>query len=83
MRTHPSAIIDNELDEESGYFEKLGAKTEHFLEQFFTVWGTWCANNPWNVLLLGMYNKFTKPTEMHAISNYIQKFFFHSLCPLI
>jgi len=54
LRTHPSAIIDNELDEESGYFEKLGAKTEHFLEQFFTVWGTWCANNPWNVLLLGM-----------------------------
>ncbi|XP_070495795.1 NPC intracellular cholesterol transporter 1 isoform X3 [Chironomus tepperi] len=53
LRTHPSAIIDNELEEESGYFEKLGAKTEHFLEQFFTVWGTWCANNPWNVLLLG------------------------------
>ncbi|KAG5682988.1 hypothetical protein PVAND_012302 [Polypedilum vanderplanki] len=53
LTTHPSAIVDNELGEESGYFEKLGAKTEHVLEQFFTAWGTWCANNPWKVLLLG------------------------------
>lgn len=52
LRTHPSGMADNEL-EESGYFEKLGAKTEHFLEKIFTIWGTYCANNPWQVLLLG------------------------------
>jgi Niemann-Pick C1 protein len=45
-------MADNEM-EESGYFEKLGAQTEHFLEKIFTAWGTYCANNPWQVLLLG------------------------------
>lgn len=43
---------ENELDD-SGYFERLGAKTESFLENFFTAWGTYCASNPWKVLLMG------------------------------
>jgi Niemann-Pick C1 protein len=52
LRAHPSGLPDNEMDE-SGYFERLGAKTENFLEQFFTAWGTYCAGNPWKVLLMG------------------------------
>jgi Niemann-Pick C1 protein len=52
LHAHPSGLPDNEMDE-TGYFERLGAKTESFLEQFFTVWGTYCANNPWKILLAG------------------------------
>jgi Niemann-Pick C1 protein len=43
---------ENEIDE-AGFFERLGAKTESLLEDFFTVLGTYCANNPWKVLLAG------------------------------
>ncbi|CRL00931.1 CLUMA_CG014455, isoform A, partial [Clunio marinus] len=54
LRAHPSCVSnDNEMDE-SGYFERLGVKTETFLEKFFTAWGTYCANNPWKILLLGL-----------------------------
>lgn len=52
LRAHPSGMPENELDD-SGYFERLGAKTESFLENFFTAWGTYCASNPWKVLLMG------------------------------
>ena len=52
LRAHPSSMADNEMDE-SGYFEKLGAKTEKYLERFFTTWGTYCASNPWKILLMG------------------------------
>ncbi|XP_058452330.1 NPC intracellular cholesterol transporter 1 isoform X2 [Malaya genurostris] len=52
LRPHPSALHGIE-DTESGYFERLGAKTETVLEKFFTAWGTTCARNPWIVLLLG------------------------------
>lgn len=52
LSTHPSAIISMN-DEESGYFEKLGARTETVLEHFFTVWGTYCASRPWFVLFCG------------------------------
>lgn len=41
----------DEID--SGYFERLGARTEVFLEQCFSAWGKWCANNPWLVLFIG------------------------------
>lgn len=44
-------IERDEID--SGYFERLGARTEIFLEKCFTAWGTWCAKNPWLVLFLG------------------------------
>lgn len=54
LRAHPSGLPDNEMDE-SGYFERLGAKTESFLETFFTVLGTYCASNPWKVLLMGEF----------------------------
>ena len=39
---------------ESGYFEKLGAKTEKCLESFFTVWGKFFATYPWLTLLGGL-----------------------------
>jgi hypothetical protein len=51
LRAHPSGLPDNEMDE-TGYFERLGAKTETFLEKFFTAWGTFCAENPWKVISL-------------------------------
>ena len=53
LNTHPSAIISLNEDE-SGYFERLGARTETVLENFFTVWGTYCANKPWFILFLGI-----------------------------
>lgn len=52
LNAHPAAIISL-TDDESGYFEKLGAKTESVLEYFFTKWGTYCASKPWLVLFLG------------------------------
>ena len=55
LHAHPSGLPDNEMDE-IGYFERLGAMTESFLEKSFTVWGTYCANNPWKVLLGGEFN---------------------------
>lgn len=66
LRAHPSGMADNEM-EEIGYFERLGAKTEHFLERAFTAWGTWCASNPWLVLLLG--EKVLQSHFVHAKSN--------------
>lgn len=52
LRAHPVGMPETDL-EDSGYFERLGAKTEKFLENFFTAWGTYCASNPWRVLLFG------------------------------
>ncbi|CAO1305403.1 unnamed protein product [Diamesa tonsa] len=52
LRAHPSGLLEDNV-ENSGYFERLGAETEHFLETFFTVWGTYCAKNPWKILLMG------------------------------
>lgn len=56
LNTHPSAIISMN-EEESGYFERLGARTETILERFFTVWGTYCASRPWFVLFCGKLKK--------------------------
>lgn len=52
--TNQSSGHDNKEDD-SGYFERLGAHTEIFFEKCFTAWGIWCANNPWLVLFLGYY----------------------------
>ncbi|XP_050076475.1 NPC intracellular cholesterol transporter 1 isoform X2 [Anopheles maculipalpis] len=55
LRPHPSGVgAADEDDDESGYFERLGAKTETALEHFFTAWGTTCAKHPWLVLLGGL-----------------------------
>ncbi|XP_049279815.1 NPC intracellular cholesterol transporter 1 isoform X3 [Anopheles funestus] len=54
LRPHPSGVGAEEDDDESGYFERLGAKTETALEHFFTAWGTTCAKHPWLVLLGGL-----------------------------
>lgn len=43
----------NSDESDTGYFERLGARTEIFFEKCFTAWGTWCANNPWLVLFFG------------------------------
>ncbi|KAL5280790.1 NPC1.2 family protein [Megaselia abdita] len=50
----PDSAIDNEEDEPTGIFERLGAKTEQCLEQFFTRWGTFFATYPWYTLLAGL-----------------------------
>ncbi|KAH8410547.1 hypothetical protein KR009_000183, partial [Drosophila setifemur] len=39
--------------ENDSYFEKIGAQTENFLENFFTKWGTFFASNPWTTLIAG------------------------------
>ncbi|XP_061516670.1 NPC intracellular cholesterol transporter 1 isoform X3 [Anopheles gambiae] len=55
LRPHPSGVgAADDDDDESGYFERLGAKTETALEHFFTAWGTTCAKHPWLVLLGGL-----------------------------
>uniref|UniRef100_A0A182W717 SSD domain-containing protein n=1 Tax=Anopheles minimus TaxID=112268 RepID=A0A182W717_9DIPT len=81
LRPHPSGVGAEEDDDESGYFERLGAKTETALEHFFTVWGTTCAKHPWLVLLgglifivaMGMGINFlrvtTNPVELWASPN--------------
>lgn len=80
LNTHPSAIISLN-DDESGYFEKLGAQTETVLEKFFTIWGTYCAQKPWFILFLGFcfvvtmghgikyINITTNPVELWASPN--------------
>ncbi|XP_055386647.1 NPC intracellular cholesterol transporter 1 isoform X2 [Condylostylus longicornis] len=45
--------IDGIDVEELGYFEKLGANTESFLESFFEKWGTFFATFPKSTLLAG------------------------------
>lgn len=64
LNAHPAAIISLS-DDESGYFEKLGAKTESVLEDFFTKWGTYCASKPWLILFLGEPWKTVK-CEVHS-----------------
>ncbi|XP_075151532.1 Niemann-Pick type C-1a isoform X2 [Haematobia irritans] len=46
--------IDIVVESESGYFEHLGAKTEKYLEEFFTAWGKLFATYPWLTLLGGL-----------------------------
>ncbi|XP_038114072.1 NPC intracellular cholesterol transporter 1 isoform X1 [Culex quinquefasciatus] len=74
LRPHPSAIHGDD-DAESGYFERLGAKTETALEKFFTTWGTTCASHPWIVLLLGMIFIVTMGfgiTFLHVTTNPVE-----------
>ncbi|EDV98847.1 GH13378 [Drosophila grimshawi] len=44
---------DSMYRQEPRYFEKLGARTEFFLENLFTRWGTFFASHPWMTLLAG------------------------------
>ncbi|CAD7086055.1 unnamed protein product [Hermetia illucens] len=50
VRAEGSGGAQNEI----GYFERLGAETETFLENMFTVWGTFFANHAWFTLLTGV-----------------------------
>lgn len=80
LNSHPNAIIPMS-DDEVGYFEMLGARTETVLERFFTVWGTYCASKPWLILFLGFcfvvgmghgikyLNITTNPVELWASPN--------------
>lgn len=52
LRVHPSAITRS-TEDDSGYFERLGAKTESVLESGFTRWGKFCATHPWKIILCG------------------------------
>ncbi|KAM8715427.1 hypothetical protein ACLKA7_002475 [Drosophila subpalustris] len=45
---------DSMYKPEPRYFEKLGARTEFFLENIFTRWGTFFASYPWMTLLGGI-----------------------------
>lgn len=45
--------MDIDKNEVESFIEKLSTQTEHLLEIFFTRWGTYCAENPWRILLLG------------------------------
>ncbi|XP_052864523.1 NPC intracellular cholesterol transporter 1 [Anopheles cruzii] len=68
LRPHPSGPGAGDDDEdESGYFERLGAKTETALEQFFTAWGTTCAKHPWLVLLGGLVFIVTMGMGIHFL----------------
>lgn len=52
---HPAAVVGHEMaEDDTGYFERLGAKTESILEEFFTRWGKFCATYPWLILLGGL-----------------------------
>lgn len=51
VRAEGSGGAQNEI----GYFERLGAETETFLENMFTVWGTFFANHAWFTLLTGNF----------------------------
>lgn len=50
---HP-AVGHEMAEDDSGYFERLGAKTESILEEMFTRWGKFCASYPWLILLGGL-----------------------------
>ncbi|XP_033249030.1 NPC intracellular cholesterol transporter 1 isoform X1 [Drosophila miranda] len=39
----------------TSFFENLGDKTEHFLENVFTKWGTFFASYPWITLFAGAF----------------------------
>ncbi|XP_044315818.1 NPC intracellular cholesterol transporter 1 isoform X1 [Drosophila rhopaloa] len=47
--------VSDEMDytEHDSYFEKLGARTETFLQNVFTKWGTFFASNPGMTLIAG------------------------------
>uniref|UniRef100_T1H0W5 NPC1 middle luminal domain-containing protein n=1 Tax=Megaselia scalaris TaxID=36166 RepID=T1H0W5_MEGSC len=49
----PDSTVDADEEEQTGVFERLGAKTEQCLEAFFTRWGTFFATYPWYTLLAG------------------------------
>ena len=51
----PTDNDKNEVEhyEVESFIDKVSTKTEHLLEVFFTRWGTYCAEKPWRILLLG------------------------------
>ncbi|XP_050677149.1 NPC intracellular cholesterol transporter 1 isoform X3 [Leptidea sinapis] len=57
MTTNPAAVgwsADQVDGGDSSFFERLGAKTETKMEDFFQWWGCIMASRPWLVLLLGI-----------------------------
>lgn len=50
-RSNRSSASDTKVP--FGYFKKHGIKTETFLQEGFTFWGTFCARQPGLVLALG------------------------------
>ncbi|KAF2896926.1 hypothetical protein ILUMI_09250 [Ignelater luminosus] len=53
MDTHSVSKMPGEYEPTSSFIEKLGANTDTYLQRFFQVWGTKCAEKPWVVLFLG------------------------------
>ncbi|XP_066248348.1 NPC intracellular cholesterol transporter 1 isoform X3 [Euwallacea similis] len=55
MDTHSINKIPGEYDVPSSFIERLGANTDSYLQNFFQRWGTYCAEKPWVILLLGCF----------------------------
>lgn len=53
MDTHSISKMPGEYETTSSFLERLGANTDTYLQQFFQMWGTKCAERPWVVLFLG------------------------------
>lgn len=72
LSQHPNAATASYNDEDIGYFERLGANTETLLEKYFTIWGTYCANNPWFILFLGKTgrSKNRSPFKWKSINHF-------------
>lgn len=61
--------------DEAGYFERLGAKTETFFEKFFTAWGTFCAENPWQVISMSKYRLHMNSVKVDNLLILINTFY--------
>ncbi|XP_068212553.1 NPC intracellular cholesterol transporter 1-like [Palaemon carinicauda] len=53
VKPHSIDIDLSAREEEPNYLEKLGIQIEEFLQKYFTLWGTMCAEHPWTVLIVG------------------------------
>ncbi|KAF5295230.1 hypothetical protein FQR65_LT10514 [Abscondita terminalis] len=53
MDTHSISKMPGEYETTSSFLEKLGANTDTYLQRFFQIWGTKCAERPWVVLFFG------------------------------
>lgn len=51
----PDRVENDDVLPPASLLERLGAKTESKLEEFFRWWGTFCAERPWPVLFFGSY----------------------------
>lgn len=77
----PPVATENDKNEVETFIVKFSKRTDYVLEMLFTRWGTFCAENPWRILLLGclcvatlsygmkFLNVTTDPVELWAAPN--------------